>query len=229
MWNNPILNIDPNGTWAEPIYDLEGKHLGNTKEGFTGEVLIYSGNKEVDFSNISAADAKKMNEIDTYDNQRTTLSNDAKSNIWTNIALHFEGLNVYDLTFAMGDLDGGKIHFGGSGGWTTKWIPGAGKGHISGSDKYNYETTVENIASSIIVHEWYSHIKKDNRNEMKSHRLAYQNVINFKELWNFTTDKYKGFNLQRLKDYTISESGGTKSEVDPLYRNLFDKYSKFSK
>ena len=126
----------------------------------------------------------------------------------------------------MSDLQGGKIHFGGSGSWTSDWTPGSGKGKISGSDKHDYETTVENIQSSVVVHEWYSHIKKDNRDPMKSHRLAYKNVINYKALWDKTTDTYKGFNLNRLAELTKDETGRTR--VDPLYRNLFNKYHKYS-
>lgn len=207
---------------AEPVYDLAGNHLGNTKEGFTGEVLIYSGDKKIDFSNMSASEAEGLDGVDTYNNQRSTLSNDAKSNIWTNIASHFESEQVYDLTFSMDNIEGEKIHFGGSGSWTTSWRLGEGKGKISGSDKYGYETTVENVASSIIVHEWYSHIMKENRDDMKSHRLAYKNVINFKTFWSSTTDAYKGFNMRQLKNFTESETGRTK--VDPLYINLYNKY-----
>lgn len=43
---NPIMLIDPTGMSAEPVYDLEGNHLGNTIEDFTGDVIIYSGDKD---------------------------------------------------------------------------------------------------------------------------------------------------------------------------------------
>ena len=127
----------------------------------------------------------------------------------------------------MSDLKGGKIHFDGSStaNWISDWVLGSGKGKISGSDKHKYETTVENIQSSVVVHEWYSHIKKDNRDPIKSHRLAYKNVINYKALWDKTTDAYKGFNLEGLQRYTEDETGRT--QVDPLYRNLFNKYHKY--
>ena len=46
------------------------------------------------------------------------------------------------------------------------------KPKIIGTGGYSYETTVENIASSVIVYEWYSHGKKYNSDEYKSHRLA---------------------------------------------------------
>lgn len=83
---------------------------------------------------------------------------------------------------------------------------------------------IENIQSSIVVSEWYSHIKKGQGNfpHLKSHRLAYKNVINFKSLWNNTTDGYKGFNMRTLLKYTESETGRTK--VDPSYRNLYNKH-----
>ena len=98
------------------------------------------------------------------------------------------------------------------------------KPKIIGTGGYSYETTVENIASSVIVHEWYSHGKKYNSDEYKSHRLAYKNVINFKQLWNKTTDEYKKFNLQQLLKYTKKETG--RNNVDPLYRRLYNKYVK---
>src|SRR5699024_3267682 len=137
-----------------------------------------------------------------------------------------EGMEIYDETFSMSDLEGGKIHFDSnvSGGWLSTYRRGTGKGKITGTDKYSYETTVENLQSSIGVHEYYSHIKKNQGSRtFSSHRLAYKNVINFKSLWNNTTDKYKGFNMQRLRDYTERETG--RKTVDPLYRNLFNKYS----
>ena len=163
----------------------------------------------------------------TYDKVRSSLTGGAKSDIWTHIVSQLEGQPIYDLTFTMSDLQGGKIHFDGShtANWISDWIPGSGKGKISGSDKHKYETTVENIQSSVIVHEWYSHIKKDNRTDMKSHRLAYKNVINYKALWDKTTDAYKGFNLKKLDELSEKETGRT--QVDPIYRNLYRKYAKY--
>jgi RHS repeat-associated protein len=222
--NNPVNKIDPTGMSDEPVYDIEGNHIGNTKEGFTGTVLIYSGADNIDFSTMTAEEAQQQEGVDTYDNQRSNLSNDAKSKIWTNIASHFEGLRVYDEVFTMNDLVNNEIGFqsSNSASWTSRWGLGTGKGSITGSDGYNYETTVENIASSIIVHEFYSHVKKDNRNEMKSHRLAYKNVINYKTLWNKTTDSYKNFNLDKLQRYTKKETG--RDQVDPPYRYSYNKY-----
>ena len=88
-----------------------------------------------------------------------------------------------------------------------------------------YEGTIENIASSVLVHEWYSHGIMHNDDKYKSHRLAYKNVINYKPLWDLTTDKYKGFIMHQLQDYTKQETGRT--TVDGPYRNLYNKYIKY--
>jgi len=226
--NNPINRIDPDGALDEPVYGSDGTYRGDTREGFTGEVIIYDG--DVDFSKMSASDLLSTKGADTYDNQRGSLTGDAKSNIWTHIASQLEGQQIYDETFSMSDLKGGKIHFDYArrpkGSWVSSYVLGKGKGKIRGSDKYSYSTTVENIQSSVVVHEWYSHIKKNNGGGFDSHRLAYKNVINFKSLWNNTTDGYKGFNMRGLLKYTKSESNNRKTQVDPLYRNLYKKYHK---
>src|SRR5690606_3308164 len=43
---NPINMIDPTGMEAEglnPVFGSDGKYRGNTKEGYTGDILIYDG------------------------------------------------------------------------------------------------------------------------------------------------------------------------------------------
>lgn len=156
--------------------------------------------------------------VNSYDNIRNSLSEEARSNIWTNIVSHFEGLRVYDEKFSLASITDNRIGFGGEGFWSTYMK----SGRIKGSDLYPYETTVENIASSIIVHEWYSHLMKRNGNKMGSHRLAYKNVINYKLLWDATTEDYKAYNLGALQDYTFRETGRLK--VDKPYRRLYNLY-----
>ena len=222
--NNPVKLVDPNGEEINPVYDCDGNFIANTKEGFSGEILIYSGDDDIDFANMTKDEAMKNAFVDTYDYQRPNMSNEAKSNIWTSIVSHYEGLRVYDEVFSMKDIKGEKIGFGESstGAWTSTYCIGRGNGEIAGSDLYSYKSTVENIASSIIVHEWYSHIKKNNGNRYKSHRLAYKNVINFKYFWNNTTDDYKGFNVRTLLEYTTDET--RQKTVDPPYRYSYNKY-----
>src|SRR5690606_27311478 len=180
-FNNPIKYTDPTGMFEDPVYGSDGTYRGTTNEGFTGKIIIYDGNK--DFSNIDAVEllfdesfdvSKQRGDANIYDAVRNELSGNAKSKIWTHVASQMEGQQVYDEVFTMNDLEGGKIHFDSKIGvnWEASYSLGAGKGKISGSDRYNYETTVENIQSSIIVHEWYSHIKKNQGDGYGSHRLA---------------------------------------------------------
>jgi hypothetical protein len=220
--------IDPDG--CDPVYASDGTYRGNTKEGFTGNVIIYDG--KIDFAKMVASDllydnfdvTTQKGDANTYDRVRGELSGDVKSKIWTHIVSKMEGAEIYDEVFSMKDLTGEKIHFDNkiSGNWQSSYYEKTGKGKISGSDSYNYATTVENVQSSVIVHEWYSHIKKNQGDGYNSHRLAYQNVINFKKLWNATTDDYKSFNMRGLLNYTRKETSRT--QVSPLYRNLFKKY-----
>ena len=224
--NNPIMRINPDGALDEPVYGSDGTYRGDTKEGFTGEVIIYDG--DADFSKMSASDLLATKGADTYDNQRGSLTGDAKSNIWTHIVSQLEGKQIYDETFSMSSIESSKVYHDASdgGSWNSrpKSMYKGWNDRITGTDKYSYETTVENIQSSVIVHEWYSHIKKGQGNfpYLKSHRLAYKNVINYKGLWDKTTDAYKGFNVRQLLNYTKSETGQT--QVEPLYRNLYKKY-----
>ena len=224
--NNPLNRIDPDGALDNPVFGTDGTYRGNTKEGYTGKVIIYDG--DVDFSKMSASDLLATKGADTYDNQRGSLTGDAKSKIWTHIASQLEGQQIYDEKFSMSSIEDSKIYHDASskGSWNSqpKSMYKGWKDRITGTDKYTYSTTVENIQSSVVVHEWYSHIKKGQGNfpYLKSHRLAYKNVINFKTLWNNTTDDYKGFNMRTLLKYTKYETGRTK--IDPLYRNLYKKY-----
>ena len=39
------------------------------------------------------------------------------------------------------------------------------------------------IASSIIVHEWYSHVMKGFNDTDRNHNLAYKNVIGYNNFW----------------------------------------------
>jgi len=40
LWDNPILNIDPDGRWANPIIDKEGNLLGTDSKGWEGEAIV---------------------------------------------------------------------------------------------------------------------------------------------------------------------------------------------
>lgn len=222
--NGNAFNTDMSEGKFSPVYDVNGVLLGTTKEGFSGQVLIYAGSEDIDFSSLSESDALLIEGVSTYDLLSEKLPGETKSNIWTNIVSQMEGARVYDVVFHMSDLRENKIIFNPNinAGWSSSYALKTGEGKIQGSDKYHYETTVENIQSTIVIHEYYSHIKKNNGDNYRSHRLAYKNVINYKPLWNKTTDAYKGFVVRRLLEYTKRETGRTK--VDPPYRYSYNKY-----
>lgn len=94
---------------------------------------------------------------------------------------------------------------------------------IDGTDLYTYESTVENIASSIIVHEWFSHGMKKYSDDKKNHRFAYMNVIDYYKLWKNTTTKYKIFVLKKLIKYTIKETN--QKYVDKKYWPIYKKFN----
>ena len=92
-------------------------------------------------------------------------------------------------------------------------------GSINFLDKY--EGTVENIASTIIVHEWYSHRLMHYGDRYYDHHLAYENVIKFKELWRLTTDNYKSFVVDRWRYYF-------RNEIIPyLFYYILEQVTKF--
>ena len=225
--NGSSFNTDLSEGIYSPIYDVNGNFLGTTKEGFTGDVLVYSGNDNIDFSSLTEKEALEYSDMFKYDEVRSLLTGDAKSNIWTSVVSQMEGEQIFDEVFHMSDLYEKTIIYNPqiNASWKSYYTLGTRKGKIQGSDQHLYETTIENIQSSIVVHEYYSHIKKNNGDKYKSHRLAYKNVINHKPLWNNTTDSYKGFIVRQLLKYTILETD--RSMVDLLYRNLFDKYKNY--
>ena len=67
---------------------------------------------------------------------------------------------------------------------------------------------MENVRSSVIVHEWYGHIKKGFSDKYRNHRLAYHSVIDYTPLWNNTTPNYKIFNWKTLGRYHELENRG---------------------
>ena len=222
--NGNSFNTDLSEDIFSPIYDVNGKFLGTTKEGFTGNVLVYSGNDYIDFSSLTEKEALEYSDMFKYDEVRSLLTGDAKSNIWTSVVSQMEGSKIYDEKFSLSSITDNKIGFNAE--IKGSWAFVVKSGKIQGSDKYAnvYETTVENIQSSVIVHEWYSHMIKGNSDKYKSHRLAYKNVINFKPLWDKTTDNYKKFNLKNLLKYTQDETG--RSIVDKPYRRLYELFCK---
>ena len=227
---NPINYSDPTGLAA--IYNSSGMFVGNTKEGFTGQIYIYDGSEEIDFSKYYEYQLSSLNiYIRKYDDVANLLSSSANTAIWNNIIFHFEGMNIFGEIFRMNRIEGGGVQYKEDWKKTKFWgtVFGSKTGNliyppiIYGSINFldKYEGTVENIASTIIVHEWYSHGLMHYGDRYYDHHLAYENVIKFKELWRLTTDNYKSFVVDRWRYYF-------RNEIIPyLFYYILEQVTKF--
>ena len=196
---NPINYIDPNG--KNPIYNQKGVFIGTTNEGFTDVVLIYMGNdclQEELVKNLSKDEFLEQYmsiTLDEAQDQGTQLSDDAYSNIWSHIASvvsNYEEMSYLD--FSLNKIEGSKIQYVPfSEEKTANFSTYPYRNRLpriegTASNTASYESTVENLASTILVHEWYGHVVK--RYSGKSHYKAYELVKN-SPLWERTTAKYK--------------------------------------
>ena len=215
---NPINYSDPTG--LNPIFDPFGNCIGESKEGYTGEVLIYDGKEKIDFSRYSAYELTQLGLVKRLGEVSNQLSIDAMLAIINHVMGHFNGTVIFDETFDTSRIKGGKIpyyyDYPNDDGtyWVTKF-----KRYQNGAIVYpnppeiywvndftdKYEATVENIGSTVLVHEWYSHGIMHYGDLDNNHSLAYQNVINYKPLWNKTTEKYKRFVFKELNNLIFTE------------------------
>ena len=204
--NNPVKYTDPDGRDINPVYGSDGSFRGCTKEGFTGEIIIYDGKEN--FSNLSKEELyRKDDDAMPYSLANTTMKDDAKSKMYTHIVSQYEGESVLGMIFSMDDVHDGKIKFDKTkpGNWCTTYetISGFGDGSdIYATDHYlqTYEATVENILSSLIFHEWFSHKIQGCGDKTGNHQQAYQNVMDG-ALWGSTTDNYQNFIQKKFIDY----------------------------
>ncbi len=212
---DPINHIDPTGYAA--VYNRLGLYLGCSSEGFEGDIFIYSGSEEMNFSDYTQDDLKKMcdenqNGLSYLDDERGqgTLSNEAYSSIWTHIFNYFEGTTTNGVTFNPSSLPDNHIyfqHYGNDnfhGAWGTCTTENNIFKKFIGSNAYSYESTIENIASSLIAHEWLSHYVNDYGDNNNNHSLAYKNTMQ-SIFWEKTTDEYKKFTRITYFTYLLKE------------------------
>ncbi|RZJ80637.1 MAG: RHS repeat-associated core domain-containing protein, partial [Chryseobacterium sp.] len=224
--NNPISRIDPTGASDEPVYTSTGNYRGHTEEGFTGDILIYDGNS--DFKNMTKDELLEntKNEKDkaqTYDEKRNEMKGTDKAKIWTHVLEQLEGTMINGVRFSMSMLDtkvwyaGQDVQEGAQYNFQTDNINPA-LPLIKGTDLHTYETTVENIQSTLFVHEWYTHgiLKQGSFNNQ--HYKAYQNVITH-PLWQKTTERYKMINVGGLKGYYERETG---KPLDGIWLKIYN-------
>lgn len=229
--NNPIVRIDPTGASDEPVYTSSGVYRDDTEEGFTGQVIIYDGDK--DFTKMTKDELLNNTKDDeqkatTYDDNRNNMSYESKANIWSHILSRLEGTMINGERFSMKRLDQGKIGFGLmllKAGEKSNFVTTRLNKYpeIVGLDNHSYETTVENMQSTLLVHEWYTHgiMKKGDFN--KTHYKAYENVIAH-PFFNKTTNRYKGIMLEGLKKYYKDELD---ISLNGVYLMLYNNYSKY--
>ena len=217
---NPVKHVDPDGREMNPVYDFDGNFLGNTKEGFTGEPIISTPKalaRCMEFYEVSDISELSMEQVlsgfgETFDKmakRENGLLSEAQEKIFTDIVSKMEGTSVYDQTFSMNDI-GGIIKYYNKG----KNNPGnigtdTRNGIIYANHQYDYyETTVENIQSSVVYHEWIGHLIMGwgNGNQMSTaksggtHYMCYLSVIS-SPMFNKTSEKYQKFNLKMFNNF----------------------------
>lgn len=226
--NNPISRIDPSGASDEPVYSSAGLPRGETEEGFTGQVIIYDGDK--DFKNMTKDELLESTKNDqdkavTYDENRKNMSGEARANIWTHILSKLEGTIINGERFSMKRLDDQKI------GWGQQYINEGRQANfiteqglyypvISGLDKHTYETTVENMQATLLIHEWYTHGIKEQGSFNNQHYKAYQNVMAH-PFWEKTTLRYKIINVEKMANLYDSETG---KALEGEWLKIYKKY-----
>ena len=216
---NPVKLIDPDGREVNPVYDLNGNFLGNTKEGFTGEPIISKQGALVlcmDLYGVSDVSELNKEQVlsafgESFDamERKECLSQQAQENIYNDIVSKMEGTHVYGHTFSMKGING-KIKY-----YTkSKNNPGNIGTNVKTSTVYinhqydYYETTVENIQASVVYHEWFGHIMMGwgNGNQYAkasdggTHYMCYLAVIS-SPLFKSTTTLYQNFNYNMLNHY----------------------------
>ena len=213
---NPVRLVDPNGEEINPIYDENGNWICNTKEGFTGNILIYKGDVVLSsldiesLSKMSSADAYKIEGIAMLDFWWDEMTSDALSKICTDVIVqslqeHNSSIDFMDDTppFTLNQLYGKQI-YNEKEGRESDWTTNLATGKITGYGFLDYEYNVENILSAVIVHEWYGHAQQKWGKDTKDHHKCYEAVIRSK-LWEATTYKFKNRQLDKFESLLDKE------------------------
>ena len=131
------------------------------------------------------------------------------SKVMTDIVGHAENKHIFNFSFSTSTLHNGGIGFSlnPKSHFTTEKRKGEVKVRIEAHEDIgvDYEATVENLSSSLIVHEWYSHGIKGYGDKKKNHRLAYLKVMEDKTFYPKTTKKYKEFVKSKYNKYKNKE------------------------
>jgi RHS repeat-associated protein len=220
MGNNPVNGIDPDGgTVYNPVYGSNGTFKGTTKEGFTGEPIIYDGDK--DFSKLQAE------QLINSGGKLLSKFNFSSENIVDKIINHVvnrdlkDGLSIPESICVQNCNLAGKRHFNFSAKIATKdnlaILRGLDKDGNSIANQF-YEPTVENLRSTINLHESVGHTLSDIRRADK-HYLIFKSQIDHSS-FHKTTDNYKGATIYNFYR-TARNANFTPSKK---YYDLYNKY-----
>ena len=227
---NPVKIVDPDGREVSPVFSSTGNFRGCTKEGYTGKIIIYDGDRKFDNLNadqliqFTTKDKKKAEEY-TFSEYRNTMTDNAKSMMYTHIVSQLNGYKVQGSgslkPFDIGELEGGKIFFGKAPDNTKDgaYISTTGRNRIVATElnlpplgastgKF-YEATVENIQASVVIHEWYGHLQRGWGDANKTHRYCYSAVWH-DPLFQKTTKNYQEFIKSKYNDYNRRETNNKK-------------------
>ncbi len=246
--NNPIVFSDPDGN--NPIYNLNGDHIGNTSEGFTGQIYIYDGGQDVDWETISIKSCENMQGLRKYDYISTKeLSGIARGKIMTNVLNHAVGWNIGGYIF-----EGMNVEFGhtksGTFACMSNKIDYRNIDKLIVSSRFNYHMTVENILNTLLYHEWLGHIKQgyatkivvkkpiESKNSIKrffhisdyipedittnTHYKCYENSI-LSPLFDKTTLDYKRTIFKSYNGIRQTEHGVEDSRIKEIKDKFFKK------
>ena len=217
---NPVKLEDPNGKEINPIYDFNGKFQGNTKEGFSGDPIIMSEihlNALMKDKNIKSTEELSFNDF-FYGSTgailfdiavaEKKLSIEAQKSIFKdiidNIGEKDVGGNIFrpfdfEVTYYSEDMKNNAV--------TNIGVDVKSKTFYISHQYDFYETTVENIQTTILYHEFLGHFVNgwgnENGNLQKSqggeHYRCYHSVI-ASPMFTQTTKKFQDFQ-KRMLDY----------------------------
>ncbi len=202
--NNPLTRIDLDGALDNPVFGSDGTYRGNTKEGYTGQPIIYDGP-----DNFETMEANQLiNFGGNYWQTDIALTPNATAKIYNHILdnVNFSIDSFYDVvesktypnvsgTFKLSLLDKKTIQIYDSktANMTTTYdFENPDYIKIQANIQLGYKPTVENIRATAIIHEFYVHGKLKLGDYNASHRIAYLATM-YSNFWEGTTNDYKKY------------------------------------
>lgn len=203
------MNWDLDGKLMNPVFDTEGNFRGNTKEGYTGEIIIYDGS--INFKMLTKDELLSNRGTSTYSNSYNELSSKAKSKIYSHVLLKMKEVSENELYNREVSISEGKGYFDEESGtlivtgynnpsnYDVAGYTSTNKGiKITVGPKGHSEfVTVENIQNALGVHEYFAHGKKGiSGGNVKEHAKAYEEQMKH-PTWSKTTKDFQKTYIER--------------------------------